>query len=77
MSGPGPLAEINHPVDKRPDPEAISEQPGQHHTGVRDRSLVTNTTLVASGRPFTMVVTSWCRPAVARHDSFRPAQEVI
>jgi len=35
------------------------------------------TTLVASGTPFTMWVTSCCRPAVARHDSFLPAQEVI
>jgi hypothetical protein len=32
---------------------------------------------VPSGRPFTMMVTSWCRPAVAAYDSFLPAQEVI
>jgi hypothetical protein len=36
-----------------------------------------NSTLVASGRPFTMWVTSCCRPAVAAYDSFLPAQEVI
>ena len=36
-----------------------------------------NTTLVASGRPFTMQVTSCCRPAVARHDSFLPAAQKI
>jgi hypothetical protein len=35
------------------------------------------TTRAASGRPFTMWMTSCCRPAVARHDSFLPAQEVI
>jgi hypothetical protein len=36
-----------------------------------------NKTLAASGRPFTMWVTSWCRPAVAGIDSFLPAAQKI
>ncbi len=71
-----PVAEINSPVDQTLDREPVSEQRREQHARVRDRPLVIESTLVASGSPFTMRVTSWCRPAVAAYDSFLPAQEV-
>ena len=40
FAAPGPVAEIDGPIDQRLDPEPISEHRREQHPGVRDRPLV-------------------------------------
>ena len=63
---PGPIAEINHPVDQTPRSRAGRRAPpGAAPRRSRPPARHRRRTLVASGRPFTMWVTSCRRPAVA------------
>jgi len=60
-------------IDQRLDPKPPSEHHRQRHPGVGDHPLVIEQDSCGVRQ---MMVTSWCRPAVALHDSFLPAQEV-
>jgi hypothetical protein len=74
MSGPGAVAEHHRLIDQRLDPESAG---GSRIPALATTRSSSKQTLVASGRPFTMLVTPWRRPAVARHDSFCLLQGVI
>ncbi|HST56219.1 MAG TPA: hypothetical protein VLJ42_10065 [Solirubrobacteraceae bacterium] len=72
-----PVAEINHPVDHSLDPKPLREHRREQHPGVRDHPLIIEEHPRHVRQTTHHVGDLLFRPAVARHDSFLPAQEVI